>query len=77
MSKEFEKWVEVDKHLEQSENGTVSASDKRIVITNWLANAWEEFFTNPRYNPRAYFERTGCLLTIDGSEDVLVKRKGP
>ena len=46
--------------LEQWENGTVSASDKRI----------------PRYNPRAYFERTGCLLTIDCSEDALVKLKG-
>ena len=68
--------MEVDENLEQWENGTVSAADKRILITKWLANAWEEIFTNPRYNPRAYFERTGCLLTIDCSEDALVKLKG-
>ena len=76
MSKQLEKWMEVDDNLDQWENGSISASDKRILITRFLGCAWEELFSSPHYHPRSYFERTGCLLTVDGSGDELVKIKG-
>ena len=44
------------------------------MITCWVGEAWKHVFENQ--NPRTYFERTGCLLTIDGSEDDKVTIKG-
>jgi hypothetical protein len=76
MSQEFEKWLEVDDNLHQWEDGSVSASDKRVLLTRFLGSAWEEIFSNPHYHPRTYFERTGSLMTVDGSEDNLIQIKG-
>ena len=52
--------------------GRISASECRILLTKLVAQAFEEMCTT-RVNPfRRYFEKTGCLLTIDGAEDHLV-----
>ena len=45
-----------------------------MLITCWVGEAWKHVFE--KQNPRTYFERTGCLLTIDGSEDDKVTIKG-
>jgi hypothetical protein len=42
----------------------------------FVGAAWEKLFNNPDYNPTAYFEKTGCLLTLDGSNDHLVRIEG-
>ena len=33
-------------------------------------------FLRRKYNPAAFFEKTGCLLTLDGSEDDKVRIEG-
>ena len=48
--------------------------EKRILITHWAGAAWERVCTSGQF--RKYFERTGCLLTIDGSEDDKVQIHG-
>ena len=55
--------------------GTLTAKEKRILVTHFVGAAWQRIFDG-RSNTRAYFERTGCLLTIDGSEDSLVEIRG-
>jgi len=51
----------------------LSASDIRILLTRLVGQAFQDMCT-ARQNPfRCYFEKTGCLLTTDGSEDHLVR----
>ena len=38
--------------------------------------AWEKNFSRTDFSPNIYFERTGCLLTLDGSEDHRVNIEG-
>ena len=38
--------------------------------------ASEKLFSNESFHPDRYFERTGCLLTLDGSEDDKVNIQG-
>jgi hypothetical protein len=45
MSKQLEKWMEVDDNLDQWENGSISASDKTILITKFSGCAWEELYS--------------------------------
>ena len=65
ISYEHEVWLQDKDNLEKWESGKISEMEKRILITHWAAAAWERVFTSQ--HPRKYFERTGCLLTIDGS----------
>ena len=54
----------------------MSASEKRILITKFVGDAWERIFSREDFNPDVYFQKTGCLLTLDGSEDHLVNIQG-
>jgi len=53
-----------------------SECEKRILITKFVGAAWEKVFLSGKYNPAAFFEKTGCLLTLDGSEDDKVRIEG-
>ena len=48
----------------------MSASDRRILLTQWVAEAVRRVNVNANALWR-YFEKTGCLLTLDGSSDEL------
>ena len=76
ISREFENWLEVDENLDKWENGSISASEKRILITEFVGAAWHKLFSWADFKPVSYFQRTGCLLTLDGSEDNLLKIEG-
>jgi len=49
----------------------LDAKTRRILITHWVAEAWDRLTTLPRYAEtfRKCFMRTGALITADGSED--------
>ena len=76
VGKEFEQWLEIGDNLDRWENGTLSASDKRIIIIRFVGAAWKKFFNDDRYNPIRYFVKTGSLLTLDGSDAYKVCIKG-
>ena len=76
VGKEFEDWLELDDNLHLWETGKLSASEKRILVTKFVGAAWDHIFLSGKYNPAAFFEKTGCLLTLDGSEDAKVKIEG-
>lgn len=48
----------------------IDAKMRRILMTTWVGEAWERF-TSTEYAATIYkcFQRTGCLLTADGSDD--------
>ena len=45
-------------------------------MTKWVGEAWDHIFKSGKYSPDRNFERTGCLLTLDGSEDHKVHIQG-
>eukprot|EP00474_Spongospora_subterranea_P005982 CRZ06440.1 hypothetical protein [Spongospora subterranea] len=62
--------LQLDKELENPAflskwtDGKFSARERRILITKWVGNAFDEIIKLGRVH--RYFEKTGCLLRIDG-----------
>lgn len=54
-----------------------TASERRILITHWVGDAWKKL-CSPEYDNfrRRCWEKTGCLLTADGSEDEKITPEG-
>ena len=46
------------------------------MITKFVGSAWEKIFSRSDFSADIYFQRTGCLLTLDGSDDHLVNIEG-
>ena len=63
---EMERWLEEEQNLEKWHD-KLSARDRRILMTKWTAEAWRELTKKELF--RRLFEKTGCLLTADGSND--------
>ena len=61
-----DEWMEKTENLEQWMNGKFSASERRVLMCNWLGAA-VELVNKKHYANFRYFERTGCLQRIDGT----------
>ena len=79
---EQELWLEDDANANRwyghtDEKQGFTASDRRVLITNWAGEAWKKL-TSAKYESllRQCWERTGCLITADGSEDEKIKPEG-
>ena len=79
---EQELWLEDDSNADKwyghtEEKNGFTAEDRRILITTWAGEAWKKL-TSPKYEAllRKCWERTGCLITADGSEDDKIKLEG-
>jgi len=64
-----EEWLEDPDHLEQWEEQTISAGDRRILVTLWLAEAAVRFRRRGLAVCVSSWERTGCGMSADGSGD--------
>ena len=55
----------------------MTASDRRVLISHWLGEAHRKI-VNTVYDRVRYrsFEKTGCLITADGSEDSKIQPEG-
>ncbi|KAK3282456.1 hypothetical protein CYMTET_9808 [Cymbomonas tetramitiformis] len=72
---EQNEWLEVPENLEKWESGTeLNASDRRILMTWWVGNAYKR--TCGRVNLNRYFEKSGCLLTVNGHGDENINPEG-
>ena len=58
-------------------NCKISASERRILMTNWIGTTWERFCQNYKDAIRASFIKYGIALPIDGSQDALINIRGP
>ena len=70
------KWLDSDENADKwyGEDNQFTASERRILITHWVGEA-QKALVDERYDRfrREISERTGCLLTADGSSDGLVR----
>jgi hypothetical protein len=73
------KWLEDDENSELwygHEKG-FSAKERRILITHWCGEAWKKLMTDEYHQFLFHaWQKTGCLLTADGSDDNLVEPEG-
>lgn len=68
-------WLHSDENLQQWENG-LSASERRILITKWVADAWEYITQHMPDTLQKYFIKTGSLITTDATMDDQVHPQG-
>jgi hypothetical protein len=66
-------WLEDDVNLALWEEG-FGVSDLRVLITQWAGEAWRRVLAGDYV--WKYFQRTGCLVTLDGSGDAGIKFQG-
>ena len=75
-----DEWLEsqenIDLWLGNSEK-KLTTSERRILMTHWVGEAYERL-QSEEYNQTRYrcFEKTGCLITADGSNDSKIKPEG-
>ena len=67
-------WLEKEENLEMWHDKT-SAKNRRILMTQWTGHAWRELVSKPDFI-RKLFEKTGCLITADGSQDEKIRPQG-
>ena len=79
-AKAQDEWLEIEENIDLwygNSEKKLTVSDRRILITQWVGQAYE-MLQHPDYDHfrRRCFEKTGCLLTADGSEDDKVQPEG-
>ena len=68
-------WLLNGDNVEKWESNKLTASDRRILITQWTGEAAKQIDRNIRYR-RRLFEKTGLAMTADGSDDNLINLQG-
>ena len=68
------RWLEALDNLEKWHD-KLSATDRRILMTQWTGEAWSELKENKGFLKRLS-EKTGWMLTIDGSGDEYITPQG-
>ena len=69
-------WLDLDENADKwyREENRFTASERQILITQWVGEAYKALLEAKYAKFRQKtFERTGCLLTADGSRDHLVQ----
>lgn len=67
-------WLEDEGNLEMWHD-KISAKNRRILMTKWTGQAWRELGSKPDFI-RKLFEKTGCLITADNSQDEKIRPQG-
>eukprot|EP00795_Rhopilema_esculentum_P014944 gene14944-biopygen848 len=75
-----DEWLQSDENIDLWLGNSVEKLDvkkRRILITHWVGEAYNrlssESYASSRYR---CFEKTGCLITADGSEDKKIQPEG-
>ena len=71
--REFEEHI--DKNLELYTNGKISASERRVLTTKWVADAWQSIKGETDLIKRSFL-KCGISNALDGSENHCVNIKG-
>ncbi len=53
--------------IEEYENISSIPIKTHILTTQWVGQAWKELKSNKKEVIAHFFEKTGCVMTIDGS----------
>lgn len=77
---EHNEWLDQDDNADRwfSHENKFTASERRILITHWTGDAWEKLISSPKYESfiKKCWQKTGCLITANGSDDKLIKPEG-
>lgn len=65
-----------DKHFDKYEAGGFTVGDRRVLLTQWVAEAWEELHLRYKETIIRTFRQVGLSLNPDGGEDGELKVKG-
>jgi hypothetical protein len=75
IAQELDDWLDDPANLEKWESDELTAGDRRILMTHWLAAATKK--ANAKHDSLwRYFERTGALMKVDGSGADKLKLEG-
>ena len=71
----------LDELLEDEENfdkwhRTISAKERRILMTKFVGQAWEELNEDYSEMRKKFYQKTGCLMTADGTDDDKIQPEG-
>ena len=69
------KWLLGGDNVEKWESSKLTASDGRILITQWTGEAAKKIHRDTAYRKRL-FEKTGLAMTTDGNDDDLINLQG-
>ena len=69
MSLALDECLESPDFLDKWESGRFTARERRVWITRWVGQAWQEFVESERAD--RYFLKTGCLIPVDGSPNTI------
>ena len=79
MHQQFEAWLDDDEHADcwYANENPFTATERRVMISHWAGDAYKKL-CSPIYDKLRWsiFEKTGCLITSDGSDDHLIKPEG-
>ena len=82
VNKSFKQYLEdasQDHYLNNTESwveGKVSAKERRILMTKWVADAWEKICQNHQASIQRSFAKCGIALPYDGSRDSEIHIEG-
>ena len=68
-------WLLNGDNVERWKSNKLTASDRRVLITQWVGEAAKQIDSDIRYR-RRLFEKTGLAMTADGSDDNLINLEG-
>ena len=78
VGQEYHSWMDNADRWDGSSGKMLIARERRFLITHWVKRSWEKIHRQPDYRRRLwrYFEKTGCLITTDGSNDDKINLEG-
>ena len=62
--------------LKKWKTGEVNTSERRILMTKWLGDAWDDYTKNNQDKITLAFKKCGMFNALDGSENHLVEVPG-
>lgn len=70
-------WLASDgEDVEIEDTNSSSAMERRMLMAQWLSDAWSDLQTNGAKQLDAAFLQTGFLVALDGSQDHLIQLQG-
>lgn len=68
-------WLEQSDNIERWESNKLTASDRRVLTTQWVGAAMQKLDEREEYRFRL-FEKCGMAMTVDGSGDDRINLEG-
>ena len=65
-----------NKRLDEWVHGKLSASERRILMTQWIGSAWTAFCFEYQETIKASFIKCGITVPMDGSNDTSINIRG-